>query len=162
MSRPAVRPPDARLFRVLYALGLGLLVGRLILLLTTTGRRTGRKRVTALQYEEVAGAYWLGSSRGTQADWFRNLVADPIVEVQVRTRRFRGRAEAIIDARRVADFLELRLARHPRMIGRILQMEGLPPRPSRQQLVDYAGRLAMVIVRPIEAEDPRMNKPPAA
>jgi deazaflavin-dependent oxidoreductase (nitroreductase family) len=162
MSRPAVRPPDARFFRVLYALGLGPIVGRLILLLTTTGRRTGRKRVTALQYEEVAGAYWLGSSRGTQADWFRNLVADPIVEVQVRTRRFRGRAEAIIDVRRVADFLELRLARHPRMIGRILKMEGLPPRPSRQQLVDYAGRLAMVIVRPLEADDPGMNKPPAA
>jgi len=153
MSRAAFRPPDARFFRTLYAIGLGPIVGRLILLLTTTGRRTGRKRVTALQYEEVAGAYWLGSSRGTRADWFRNLVADPIVEVQVRSRRFRGRAEGISDAQRVADFLELRLERHPRMIGRILEMEGLPSRPSRQQLVDYAGRLAMVIVRPLEAAD---------
>lgn len=153
MSRAAFRPPDARFFRALYAIGLGPIVGRLILLLTTTGRRTGRKRVTTLQYEEVAGAYWLGSSRGTRADWFRNLVADPIVEVQVRSRRFRGRAEAISDAQRVADFLELRLERHPRMIGRILEMEGLPSRPSRQQLVDYAGRLAMVIVRPLEAAD---------
>lgn len=161
MSRRAIRPPDARLFRALYALGLGPIVGRLILLLTTTGRKTGRKRVTALQYEEVAGAFWLGSSRGTRADWFRNLIADPIVEVQVRSRRFRGRAEAISDAERVADFLELRLARHPRMIGRILETEGLPSRPSRQQLVDYASRLALVIVRPLEPDDPKNRTPRA-
>ncbi len=161
MSQPSIRPPDARLFRAVYALGLGPIVGRWILLLTTTGRKTGRKRVTALQYEEVDGAYWLGSSRGTRADWYRNLVAEPIVEVQVRSVRFRGRAEAISDAKRVADFLELRLARHPRMIGRILEMEGLPSRPSRQQLADYASRLAMVIVRPFEADDPAMHSPPA-
>lgn len=153
MGRPIVRPPDARFFRALYTLGLGPIVGRLILLLTTTGRRTGRKRVTALQYEEVEGAYWLGSSRGTRADWFRNLVADPVVQVQVRSRRIRGRAEPITDAQRVADFLELRLERHPRMIGRILEMQGLPARPSRQQLVAYAARLALVIVRPLTGDE---------
>jgi deazaflavin-dependent oxidoreductase (nitroreductase family) len=157
MSRSTLRPPDARLFRALYAVGLGPIVGRLILLLTTTGRRTGRKRVTALQYEEVAGAYWLGSSRGMRADWVRNLLADPIVEVQVRSRRFRGRAEAVDDAQRVADFLELRLERHPRMIGRILEMEGLPARPSRQQLVTYAARLALVIVRPLAGDESAGN-----
>ena len=148
MSRSTLRPPDARLFRALYAVGLGPIVGRLILLLTTTGRRSGRKRVTALQYEVVAGEYWLGSSHGMRADWVRNLVADPIVEVQVRWRRFRGRAEVVDDAQRVADFLELRLERHPRMIGRILQMEGLPARPSRRQLEVYAAHLALVIIRP--------------
>jgi len=157
MRRSTLRPPDARLFRALYAVGLGPIVGRLILLLSTTGRRTGRKRVTALQYEEVAGAYWLGSSRGTRADWVRNLVAYPIVEVQVRSRRFRGRAETVDDAQRVADFLELRLERHPRIIGRILEMEGLPARPSRQQLVDYAAHLALVIVRPLTGDDSAGN-----
>src|SRR4030042_2004741 len=104
MGRSTLRPPDARSFRALYAVGLGPIVGRLILLLTTTGRRSGRKRVTALQYEMVAGEYWLGSSRGMRADWVRNLVADPIVQVQVRSRRFRGQAEAIDDPQRVADF----------------------------------------------------------
>ncbi len=157
MSRSTLRPPDARLFSALYAVGLGPIVGRLILLLTTTGRRTGRKRVTALQYEVVAGEYWLGSSRGMQADWVRNLVANPIVEIQVRSRRFQGRAEAVDDAQRVADFLELRLERHPRMIGRILLMEGLPARPSRQQLVAYAAHLALVIVRPLAGDESAGN-----
>lgn len=159
MSRSTLRPPDARLFRALYAVGLGPIVGRLILLLTTTGRRTGRKRVTALQYEVVAGEYWLGSSHGMRADWVRNLVADPIVEVRVRSRHFRGRAEVFDDAQRVADFLELRLERHPRMIGRILQMEGLPARPSRQQLMDYAAHLALVIIRPQRDDGATRNTP---
>jgi deazaflavin-dependent oxidoreductase (nitroreductase family) len=130
----------------------------LILLLTTTGRRSGRKRVTALQYEVVAVSMAPGSSRDA-ADWVRNLVADPIVEVRVRSRRFRGRAEAVDDAQRVADFLELRLERHPRMIGRILQMEGLPARPSRRQLEAYAAHLALVIIRPQPDDGSSGNAP---
>jgi deazaflavin-dependent oxidoreductase (nitroreductase family) len=152
MPPHTLHPPDARLFRALYALGLGPVVGRLILLLTTTGRKTGRLRVVALQYEEVDGAYLLGSSRGLQADWVRNLMANPEVEIRVRSGHVCGRAEVVTDVGRIADFLELRLHRHPRLIGRILQMEGLPARPTRSQLLAYAARLALVIVRPLSSE----------
>jgi len=148
MGQSSFRPPDARIFRGLYALGFGPLVGRLILLLTTTGRKTGLPRVTALQYEEVDGTFMLGSSRGLRADWVRNLIADPRVEIRVRSRRLVGRAEVVSDPERIADFLALRLERHRRIVGKIMQMEGLPPRPSREQLVNYAARLALVIVRP--------------
>ena len=41
--------------RLWYALGLGPIMGRLVLLLTTTGRKTGRQHVTPLQYEEIDG-----------------------------------------------------------------------------------------------------------
>lgn len=154
MSTRTLRPPDARLFRALYALGLGPIIGRLILLLTTTGRKTGLRRVTALQYEQVDGAYLLGSSRGLQADWVRNLMADPEVEIRVRAGRFRGRAEVVSDPERIADFLELRLHRHSRLVGRILEMEGLPAHPTRPQLLAYAARLALIIVRPLLGEPP--------
>jgi deazaflavin-dependent oxidoreductase (nitroreductase family) len=150
MGQSSFRPPDARIFRALYAVGLGPLVGQLILLLTTTGRKTGLPRVTALQYEQVDGAYMLGSSRGLRADWVRNLTADPRVEVRVRSKRFRGRAEVVTDPERIADFLALRLERHPRIVGKIFEMEGLPASPSREQLVAYGARLALVIVRPTD------------
>ncbi len=153
MAAQRLRPPDARFFRTLYALGLGPIVGRLILLLTTTGRKSGLPRLTALQYEEVDGAYYLGSSRGLQADWVRNLLAQPRVGVRVRSLAFEGRAEVVTDPRRLADFIELRLQRHPRMVGRILQMDGLPARPSRPELEAYAARLALVIVHPL-GDDP--------
>ena len=137
--------------KALYNIGLGPLIGRLVLLLTTAGRKTVLPRVTPLQYEEIDGAFYLGSSRGQKADWFRNILANPHVAVRVKSRRFRGVAETVTDPLRVADFLELRLRRHPKMIGAILQREGLPAQPDRTQLEGYAAKLAVVVVRP-EAE----------
>lgn len=142
------RPPPAKFIKTLYQLGLGPLIGHFILLLTTTGRKSGLPRVTPLQYEEVDGAIYVGSSRGTHADWFRNIVADPHVQVRVKSRQFAGVAETVTDAGRIADFLELRLKRHPRMVGTIMKSEGLPASPSREELEGYARRLAMVIIRP--------------
>ncbi len=144
------RPPTPpnRLVKALYAVGLGPIVGRLVLLLTTTGRKTGLRRVTPLQYEEMDGAIYVASSRGQKADWFSNVVANPQVEVRVKSRRFRGIAETTTDPKRIADFLEERLRRHPKMIGRILRWEGLPAKPSRAQLEEYAAKLALVVIRP--------------
>jgi len=140
--------PPNRLILRLYAGGLAPLLGRFILLLTTTGRKSGLPRTTPLQFEQVDGAYCVGSARGTQADWFRNIRLEPQVTVRVKNHVFDGLAEPVTDPARVTDFLELRLRRHPRMVGKILQMEGLPSRPTRSQLEGYARRLAMVIIHP--------------
>lgn len=149
MNGQSRRPPDVRVFKFLYAIGLGPIVGRLVLLLTTTGRKSGLARVTALQYEEVDGALYLGSSRGTRADWFQNLVANPHVTVRVKSRQFSGTAEPVTDPGRIADFLELRLKRHPQMVGAIFKSDGLSATPSRAELEAYAHKLAMVIIRPV-------------
>jgi deazaflavin-dependent oxidoreductase (nitroreductase family) len=148
MSERKMPVAPSRLFKILYAIGLGPVVGRLILLLTTTGRKSGQPRVTPLQYEEANGVIMVGSARGAKSDWFRNIVAEPHVVVQVKSRRFSGLAEPITDPKRIADFLELRLARHPRIVGAILRSEGLPDPPGRADLEAYAVRLAMVVIRP--------------
>ena len=140
-----------KIHRVLYAVGLGPLIGKLILLLTTTGRKSGRKRVTPLQYEEIGGLYYLGAARGLQADWVRNIQACPEVEIRVGARRFSGYAEVVNDPAQFADFMEVRLQRHPRMIGLILEKaHGLPRRPSRAQLEGLAAEEAVVIVHPVK------------
>ena len=149
MEKRQFRPPSAQIFKTLYGIGLGPLVGRLILLLTTTGRKSGLPRVTALQYEEIDGAIYLGSSKGIHADWVRNIHANPQVKIRVKNRRFDGLAEVVTDCERIADFMELRLQRHPRMIGMIMKSEGLPEKPGRADLLEYSRKIAMVIVRPI-------------
>lgn len=137
-----------KLPRVWYALGLGPVVGGLILLLTTTGRKTGLPRVTPLQYEEQDGVIYVASARGREADWFRNSLANPRVEIRVKARRFHGQAEPITDPARVADFLELRLKRHPRMMGAMLRGEGLAARPDRAQLEKLAAKIVVVAIHP--------------
>ena len=148
-DRRQFRPPPSAVIRALYRLGLGHFIGRLILLLTTTGRKSGLPRVTPLQYEEVDGAVYVASALGTRADWFRNILANPCVQMQVGPRRFDGMAETVTDPDRIADFLQLRLRRHPKMVGVILKSEGLPEAPSRAELEAYARQLAMVIIHPV-------------
>ncbi len=133
--------------RFLYRAGLGRVVGRMVLLQTTTGRKSGLPRVTPLQYEELDGAIYVASARGAKADWFRNILAERCVRVQIGAREFNALAEPVTDPCRIADFLELRLKRHPRMVGAILKSVGVPASPTRAELEAYAGQLAMVILR---------------
>ena len=61
------------------------------LLLTTTGRRSGREIVSPLYFAEQGGNYIIiGSYAGsdTHPKWYLNLVADPSVTVQIRGDRF--------------------------------------------------------------------------
>jgi deazaflavin-dependent oxidoreductase (nitroreductase family) len=138
-----------KIHRFLYAVGLGPVIGRIILLLTTTGRKSGQLRVTPLQYEKIDGAYYLGAARGVRADWVRNLQANPDVKLCVGSSDVYGKAEIVTDPARMADFIEVRLQRHPLMIGLIMQKaHGLPRHPSREQLEKLAENEALVIVHP--------------
>jgi deazaflavin-dependent oxidoreductase (nitroreductase family) len=138
-----------KIHRVLYAIGLGPLVGKIILLLTTTGRKSGKERVTPLQYERIGNDYYVGAARGLKADWVRNIQANPKVEVRVGAKHFYADAEVITDPAIFADFLEVRLTRHPHMIGFIMEKaHGLPSHPSHEQLQELAKTEALVILHP--------------
>ena len=119
-----------------------------VLILTTTGRKSGLPRQTPLQFEEVDGVYFVASARGEQADWYRNLLAHPQVSVQVQGRTFSATAEPITDPTKIADFLELRLQRRPRMMRLMLRAEGLPAHFTRAQLEQFAAEKAVVALQP--------------
>jgi deazaflavin-dependent oxidoreductase (nitroreductase family) len=137
------RPPQ-----VAYALGLGPLIGRLVLLLTTTGRVTGKPRITPLQYEEVGGKFYVGAARGLKSDWIKNILATSKVEVHVKSKRFLGHAEVITDPDRIVEFLEIRLKNHPRMVGAMLKADGISSKPSRTELERFAANIVVVAIRP--------------
>jgi deazaflavin-dependent oxidoreductase (nitroreductase family) len=146
-----MKAPPNKLVLALYDHGFDRFLARRILILTTTGRRTGLRRRTPLQYEEVEGRIVVAAGWGRRSDWFRNLEANPQVEVRIGPRRYQAIARPVTDTERIADFLELRLQRHPRMIGLILRAEGLPAHPTRPQLLDYAAGRGMVILEPVSA-----------
>jgi deazaflavin-dependent oxidoreductase (nitroreductase family) len=138
-----------KIHRLLYALGLGPLIGRIILLLTTTGRKSGLKRVTPLQYEKIGEDFYVGAARGTKSDWVRNIQSCPQVEVRVGAKRFQSVAEVVTDPARFADFVEVRLQRHPLIVGLIMEKaHGLPRHPSHEQLEELGKSEAVVILHP--------------
>jgi deazaflavin-dependent oxidoreductase (nitroreductase family) len=85
----------------------GKLGGRLansrLLLLTTTGARSGRPRTVPLGYT-VAGDRLVVIAANAGApkhpDWFHNLVANPQVTVEVGAEQFRARASVPVGAER--------------------------------------------------------------
>ena len=124
---------------------------RIVLLLTTIGRKSGLPRVTPLQYEEIEGDIYIGSARGKDADWFKNILANPNVHVQKRDSEFDATAEPVTDPGRIADFIELRLRRHPLMIRLVMHLfDGLPLRFTRAELENFCKEKTLVILHSLE------------
>jgi len=69
--------------------------GSTVLLLTTTGRKTGQKTTTPLIYDLDGDNTVIVASKGGAPEhpgWYRNLVKNPEVEVQIKGETFRARA----------------------------------------------------------------------
>jgi proline iminopeptidase len=69
--------------------------GSTVLLLTTTGRKTGEQHTTPLIYGLDGDDPVIVASKGGAAQhpgWFRNLAKSPEVEVQIEGERFPARA----------------------------------------------------------------------
>jgi len=69
--------------------------GAPVLILTTTGRRSGETRSTPLIYGRSGADYLVVGSKGgapTPPAWYLNLQANPDVSVQVKADRFAARA----------------------------------------------------------------------
>lgn len=76
--------------------------GAPILLLHTTGAKTGQQRVHPMMYRHVDGGYAVFASKAgapTSPDWYHNLVANPNVQAEIGTQTLAMRA-------RVADAAE--------------------------------------------------------
>ncbi len=69
----------------------GVLEGNPMLLLTTTGNRSGTPRTTPLTYHRDGERLVVMASAGgnpTDPAWYRNVVADPAVIVEIGTERY--------------------------------------------------------------------------
>lgn len=73
------------------------LAGSRILLLTTTGAKSGRERTVPLGFVRTGGKTYIVASLGGRPEnpaWYHNLVANPTVTVELGPDRYR--AEAIV------------------------------------------------------------------
>jgi deazaflavin-dependent oxidoreductase (nitroreductase family) len=77
--------------------------GRTLLLLHTTGARTGKPRVNALAYRHDADHLVVFASKAgapTNPDWYHNLLANPKVTVEVGTELYQAVARIAIGEER--------------------------------------------------------------
>lgn len=99
MSEPGYRPPDVTLLGAEHIARYRETDGEVgyvwngapILLLTTTGRRTGQPRTSALIFGRDGDDYLVVASMGGaphHPQWYQNLQHKPEAEVQVKAERF--------------------------------------------------------------------------
>lgn len=114
---------------------LGTLFRTDVLILTTIGRRTGRRRNTPVAYLDYAGGWLISGGAGGQhrVDWVANLRAHPDASVTVRRERIAVVAEALDGddydrARAVALRRWPRITQYEKRAGRTVPMFVLRPR----------------------------------
>lgn len=117
------------------------------LTLTTTGRRTGLPRQTPLNYAILDGHIYVLSGFGTQADWYRNLTADPHVTLALPGRLAHGTAVPVRDPVE-AEQAALAVVRN---CGFAVVFEGMNPLTATdaQLRAQLAGRPVMRITTPV-------------
>ena len=77
--------------------------GAPMLLLTTTGAKTGQKRVNPMMYQAEGDAIYVFASKAgapTNPDWYHNLVANPGVTVERGTETYEAIATPVTGAER--------------------------------------------------------------
>jgi deazaflavin-dependent oxidoreductase (nitroreductase family) len=133
----------------LYRLGLLPLlgVGKLILLLTTRGRKSGRLRYTPIGYFRYGGAVHFVSGWGTGTDRYENMLAYPDdVHARIGFHRFHARAELVRDREELTRMMKWLVSHHTSgMEGRAM---GWDPKRDDPETADFSGMFEkMAIVR---------------
>ena len=110
------------------------------LLLTTTGRRSGEKFVFPLIYGTTGDSYVVVASKGGAPEhpgWYRNLVADPRVDVQVASKQLQATARTATGEERTKLWRQMTALFAPyadyqkKAAGREIPVVVLDPLPAR-------------------------------
>lgn len=116
---------------------------RCVMLLTTSGRKSGRPRTTGVSFMPLDGHFIVFSGWGVRSDWYRNLLANPDVTIKVGTQAMRATAVPVRDPARRGALMR-------QMKARAGQCG--PPRPMRGLLkrlgvFDYEGDLDLALAQ---------------
>lgn len=120
------------------------------LLLTTTGRASHLPRHTPLGYLVADGAAWVMAGYGPSTLWYRNLVAEPRVEVLLPARPpFRAMADDVLDPtirRRIIP----PLVRSMRLPGAVIGAD--PGTATDERILELTAWVPLIRLRPDEGE----------
>jgi deazaflavin-dependent oxidoreductase (nitroreductase family) len=125
----------------------GFVFGHRMVYLVTRGRRSGVRRETVLEatrYNQTAGLVVVISGWGERADWYRNLLSAPALEIRIGGRRYSKPPHRLLDTDQIALLLEDYRRARPWSWRSFGSSMGLPRDPARSQLDDAASRLRAV------------------
>ncbi|MCP8304572.1 MAG: nitroreductase family deazaflavin-dependent oxidoreductase [archaeon] len=134
----------------LYHLRLGWLLGHRFLMLTHKGRKTGRIRHTVLEvirYDMVTEESIVVSAYGENSDWYRNIQANPALEIQTGRKRYVPIQRFLTPDEVYMMFTDYE-RRHPQVAHTLLKLVGYQYDGSESERRALAASLRMVAFLP--------------
>jgi deazaflavin-dependent oxidoreductase (nitroreductase family) len=110
----------------LYRWGLGWMLGQRFLMLTHIGRKSGLPRQTVLEVvkpDPEHGTYYVASGFGEKSDWYRNVMVNPDVTIQVGKKRYPAQAKRLSKEEAVEVLLDY-ARRHPATLHELASFMG--------------------------------------
>ena len=109
-----------------------------LLLLTTTGARTGERRTNPVAFHRQGDRYVIAATKGgapSHPAWYHNLVKDPNVTIEVGTEKFPARATVVKGAERdrlyethASTMPQLGFREYPKRTKRVIPVIVLEPK----------------------------------
>jgi len=119
------------------------------MLITTTGRKTGKPRqvmVDVMKYDKETDTYYVEAAYGARADWVRNIKANPVFHAQVGRRKFAARA-AELPAEQAEEMLVAFYRSAPKYARAVMSLGGLKVK-DETELRQMARKLMLLAVKP--------------
>jgi deazaflavin-dependent oxidoreductase (nitroreductase family) len=114
---------------VAWRLGMGPITGRLFMVLTTKGRKSGLARHTMVEYYKLNGTKYATCAFGARAQYYQNILSDPHVTVQTADGTESALAVRVTDAHELLAVYELFKRRDPPLLHWYLSSLGIKPEP---------------------------------
>ncbi len=134
-----------------YRLKLGWMFGHRMLLLTHSGRVSGKSRQAMLEvvhYDKGSNTHYVASGFGEQADWYKNIIKDPKVSIQAAGRKIPVVAEQLNTQEAAPIFSEYH-RRHPKALRGLAKLVGYDiPDEDKEMLSFFQNRIPLIAFRP--------------
>jgi deazaflavin-dependent oxidoreductase (nitroreductase family) len=129
------------------------LSGNKMLVLTSWGRKSLKPRHTMLSYALVGDREYVSSGWGARTDWYKNILEDPHVTVQVRGRVYSARAHRVQDIDEYTQIAQEMFATGGDTHF-ISWLESFGIEPNIQDVIDKRERLVLVAFDKSEEDGP--------
>ncbi|MFX1235138.1 MAG: nitroreductase family deazaflavin-dependent oxidoreductase [Promethearchaeota archaeon] len=118
--------------------------GRIFLILTTKGRKTGKKRRTPLEYHRIDNIIMVISGRGEDAGWMKNIRLNPdSVSVRHGFHRFKPKIDYVIDEDKKLQIIKWYVKKHGRSAKLLF---GWDPKIDDLETTDFSNILRLISI----------------
>ncbi len=119
--------------------------GSIIMVITTTGRKSGKSFTTPIGYQ-YDGDTVLAFNVGGISNWYKNIAQNPLVTLEIKKKTYKMRGAYVTDTDEIRRILELYKREQPTMLPRFF---GIPAEVSGDDLMKAAAKIHFVRFHPV-------------